>query len=100
MKRLLLIVCAVLMLGGASHAASGNYPPDNTNVQLTSTNLPIVWINVGGKIIDRHERITASMKILHNGEGQLNYADTVAHPGQHIDYEGYIAIRYRGQIEE
>ena len=96
MKRFLLFVCAVLILGGASHAASGNYPPDNTNVQLTSTNLPIVWINVGGKIIDRHQRITASMKILHNGDGQLNYADTIAHPGQHIDYEGYIGLRYRG----
>ena len=36
------------------------------------------------------------MKILYNGDGELNYADTVAHPGQHIDYEGYVALRYRG----
>ena len=96
MKRLLLLTCAVLMLAGTAFAASGNYPPDNVNVQLTSTNLPIVWINVGGKTIQRHDRITAHMKILHNGEGQLNYADTVAYPGQHIDYEGYIGLRYRG----
>lgn len=73
-----------------------NYPPDNENVQLTKTNLPIVWITVNGNIIDRYERITAHMKIIDNGDGQLNYADTVAHPGQHIDYEGYIALRYRG----
>ena len=96
MKRLLLLTCAVLILAGTAFAASGNYPPDNRNVRLTSTNLPIVWINVGGKTIDRYERITARMKILHNGEGLLNYADTVAHPGQRIDYEGYVALRYRG----
>lgn len=73
-----------------------NYPPDNEHVQLTQTNLPIVWITVNGRTIDRYDRITAHMKIIDNGEGQLNYADTVAHPGQHIDYEGYIALRYRG----
>ena len=73
-----------------------NYPPDNTDVILSSTNLPIVWIDVKGKTIDREERITARMKIIHNGDGNLNYADTVAHPGQHVDYEGFIAIRYRG----
>ena len=74
----------------------GNYPPDNVNVQLTSTNLPIVWIDVDGQIIDRDERITARMKIIHNGDGQLNWADTLAHTGQTIDYEGYVALRYRG----
>ena len=73
-----------------------NYKPDNKNVSLTSTNLPIMWIEVDGAIIDRDERITARMKIIHNGEGNLNYADTVAHPGQTIDYEGYVALRYRG----
>ncbi len=73
-----------------------NYPPDNEEVTLTSTNLPIVWLDVDGQYIDRYERITAQMKIIHNGEGQLNYADTIAHPGQNIDYEGYVAIRYRG----
>ncbi len=72
------------------------YPPNNQDVRLTSTNLPIVWIDVDGTYIDRDYRITARMKILHNGEGQLNYADTVAYPGQHIDYEGYVALRYRG----
>ena len=73
-----------------------NYPPDNEDVELTSTNLPIVWIDVDGQYIDRYERITARMKIIHNGNGQLNWADTVAHPGQTIDYEGYVALRYRG----
>ena len=98
MKRLLFLLLSVLSLTGVTHAEAPwwLYPPDNQNVHLTSTNLPIVWIDVDGTYIDRDERITARMKILHNGNGQLNYADTVVHKGQHIDYEGYVALRYRG----
>ena len=98
MKRLFLFVMVVLTLTGTARANSwwDNYAPDNRNVRLTFTNLPIVWIDVDGQYIDRDERITAQMKIIHNGDGQLNYADTVAHPGQRIDYEGYVALRYRG----
>ncbi len=97
MRRLLLLAVAVLTLTGTARAWGWwNYPPDNENVQLTSTNLPIVWLDVDGEYIDRYERITARMKIIHNGEGQLNWADTVGHPGQTIDYEGYVALRYRG----
>lgn len=73
-----------------------NFPPDNTNVSIDSTNLPIVWIDVQGDSIMRDERVEARIKIIHNGEGHLNYGDTVAHPGQRIDYEGYIALRHRG----
>jgi len=97
MKRLLLFVLAVLSLTGTARAWSWwNYPPDNKYVELDSTNLPIVWLDVDGQYIDREERITARMKVIHNGDGQLNYADTIAHPGQIIDYEGYVALRYRG----
>ena len=95
MKRLFFITMLVLMLAGCKHEAV-NFPPDDTGVVLTSTNLPIVWVEVRGKTIDRYERIDARMKIIDNGQGQLNYADTVAHPGQRIDYQGYIALRYRG----
>ena len=97
-RRLFLLAMAVLTLAGTARANSwwDNYCPDNMNVQLTSTNLPIVWIEVDGNYIDRNERITARMKIIHNGDGNINYADTVAHPGQNIDYEGYVALRYRG----
>ncbi len=97
MKRLLLLAMAMLALATTARAWGWwNYPPDNEDVNLTSTNLPIVWIDVDGQYIDRYERITAQMKIIYNGDGQLNYADTIAHPGQTIDYEGYVAIRYRG----
>jgi hypothetical protein len=99
MKRILLLVLAVLTLTGTARAWdwwNWNYPPDNEDVQLNSTNLPIVWIDVDGEYIDRDEPISARMRIIHNGNGQLNYADTVAHPGQIVDYEGYVALRYRG----
>ena len=88
----------LLLLGGFAAQAQdpANYPPDDTTVVIESTNLPIVWIDVNGATIEREDRIGARMKIIHNGDGRLNYADTVAHPGQHIDYEGYIALRYRG----
>ena len=95
-KRVLLLMMAMAAMAAMSQAAGVNYPPDNKKVKLTSTNLPIVWITVDGTPIDRHEHITARMKIIHNGDGQLNYADTVAYPDQHIDYEGYVALRYRG----
>ena len=73
-----------------------NYLPDDTTVVVTSSNLPIVWIDVDGAMIKRNERIPARMKIIYNGKGRLNYADTLAHPNQTIDYEGDIALRYRG----
>ena len=97
MKRYLILIVMLLALGRMAVAQSpDNFPPDDKTVVIESTNLPIVWIEVNGAMIDRDERITARMKIIHNGRGRLNYGDTVAHPGQHIDYEGYVALRYRG----
>ena len=92
---MLALVLAGLLLPSCGKQAK-NFPPDNAGVRLDSTNLPIVWIEVGGDSIMRSERIQAHMKIIHNGEGRLNYADTVAHPGQHIDYDGLISLRHRG----
>lgn len=93
----LLALIVLLSLGNAAQAQDpDNYPPDNMTVVIDSTNLPIVWITVNRVTIERDELISGYMKIIHNGEGQLNYGDTVAHPGQHIDYEGYIGLRYRG----
>ena len=89
------LLALVLALGGCTKRAR-NFPPLDTTVVLDSTNLPIVWIEVNGDSIMRDKRINARMKIIDNGVGQLNYADTVAHPGQHIDYKGYIALRHRG----
>lgn len=96
MKQLLITLCALLLAGVAVAQQPDNYPPDNKNVQISSTNLPIVWIDVDGAMIQRDTRITGRMKIIHNGDRRRNYGDTITHRGQHIDYEGYIAIRYRG----
>ena len=68
----------------------------DTNVEIEKTNLPIVFINVDGKMILRDDYILAQMKIIHNGDGEYNYGDTIKHPNQHIDYEGYVALKYRG----
>ena len=99
MKRIRLILCLILLsLAGVLHAQRpDNYPPDRTDVKIDRTNLPIVWIEVDHAMISRTDYITARMKIIDNGSGQLNYADTVAHPRQKIDYDGYIALRYRGK---
>ena len=66
------------------------------NVKIDATNLPIVFLNTGRKTIMRDSYILAKMKIIHNGEGVSNHADTIAYPGQKIDYEGWIALKYRG----
>ncbi len=95
-NRLLILITLFALSLSVWGQRADNYPPDDMTVNITSTNLPIVWIDVDGAQIDTEERITAHMKIIHNGDGNLNYGDTVAHPGQHIDYEGYIALRYRG----
>lgn len=71
--------------------------PYYTNIQLDSTNLPIVFINTHNKIIPQNkEFITASMTIVDNGANRLNYKDTITHPHQLFDYNGLIAIKYRG----
>ena len=93
---MLAVCCAWIAATGAWAQLYDNYKPDNKKVVLDETNLPIVFIEVDGQMIDRYERITARMKIIHNGAEQLNYADTLAHPDQHVDYEGYVALRYRG----
>lgn len=98
MRTAIITLSALLLLWPTMRAEAVvvNYPPDDQTVVIDSTNLPIVWIEVNGKEISRDERIAARMKIIHNGNGRYNYADTVAHPGQTIDYEGDIALRYRG----
>ena len=96
MRHFLFVLVLLLSVNVAYGQRADNYPPDNKTIKIDSTNLPIVWIDVNGAMILKDERITAHMKIIHNGDGKMNYGDTVAHPNQRIDYEGYIAIRYRG----
>lgn len=73
-----------------------NFKPDNQDVKFTDTNLPIVFIDTQHQVIEREKRITARMTIIDNGEGQLNYMDTLQYPNQKVDYKGYIDLKYRG----
>lgn len=53
-------------------------------------------MNVSGNTVQRYSRITARCKIIDNGNGNPNYGDTIAHPNQTVDYEGYVGLKYRG----
>jgi len=88
----------MLMTLTAQAQQSDNYRSllRNRNVKIDRTNLPIVFINVGGQMIMRDQYVLGRMKIIHNGDGQTNYGDTLAHQGQVVDYEGFIALKYRG----
>lgn len=94
--RILLSALVMLAVEACVKPVVHNFPPEDTSVRLDSTNLPIVWIDVDGDSIMRDTRIGGHMTIIWNGEGKMNYADTIAHPGQRIDYDGYIAVRHRG----
>lgn len=92
------VLTAVILCSGLSAWAQrwDNYKPDDETVKLTETNLPIVFLNVKDQQIDRDGRITARMKIIDNGFGGVNYGDTLRHPNQLINYEGFVALKYRG----
>lgn len=99
MKKSFLSVFMLLLFACDCNAQwwwDSDYPPYDSDVKLAETNLPIVFIDVDGETISSYKRITARMKIIHNGNGEINYADTLTHKGQRVDYEGYVALRYRG----
>ena len=77
-----------------------NFIPSIDTTKIDHTNLPIVFIDTSCgdstiHVIHKDYRIAARMKIISNADG-INYGDTIAHPDQTVDYEGWIAIRYRG----
>jgi len=92
MKRKYLFVLFPML---ACLAMAQNFPPVVKDIRIGETNLPIVFINTLGHEIDREKRVSAYMKIVDNPDG-VNYDDTIAHPAQTINYEGYIGIKYRG----
>ena len=77
-----------------SNLAMKNYPPMDTTVQLTSSNLPLVWITTTDTI-SRHTRSLGYMKVINNDDG-VNYGDTVAYPDQKVEFDGPISIKWRG----
>ena len=98
--RIAAMLFAFLYSTGINAQYYENYPPDNTKVKINRTNLPIVFIDTKcgddyPQTIERYYRIAARMKIISNADG-INYGDTIAHPNQQVDYEGWIGIKYRG----
>ena len=58
---------------------------------FTESDLPIIMIQTGGKVITDEPKITADMKIMYNGPGKIN---KVTDPPLH--YNGKIGIELRG----
>ena len=85
--RLPLICLFLMMLFGAG------FPQDE--VQLTSSNLPIVVIDTQGQIIRNSSKITARMSIINNGPGVRNQVADAFN-----EYDGYIGIEYRGDSSQ
>ncbi|MEP0859902.1 MAG: CotH kinase family protein [Ignavibacterium sp.] len=72
-----------------------NNQTENTEIDFTSSNLPIVVINTNGQIIPDDYKITADMGIIYNGEGVRNY---ITDPFNH--YNGKIGIELRGSSSQ
>ena len=96
MRKLLFSILAILCAVSANAQRYDNYLPDVTDVSLSETNLPIIFITVNKSVIQRRTTIQGQMKIVDNGSGNLNYGDLTTHSSQTLDYNGTIAIKYRG----
>ena len=66
-----------------------------SQVNFSSSNLPIVLLETNGQTIPDEPKLTAQMKIIFNGAGQRNnLLDT------QYDYNGYIGIELRGNSSQ
>ena len=63
----------------------------NGQVELTSSNLPIVLIDTDGQEIPEDAKITADMKVIYHGPGVINHVDDNV-----FNYDGKIGIEKRG----
>ena len=100
------ILLTLLLIALSSHVRGDNYdelnyPPPVDTISIGQTNLPILFIDTScgdstTNAIHKDYRISARMKIINNANG-INYGDTLTHPAQSADYDGWIAIRYRGE---
>lgn len=94
----------LFLLFAVAESRADTYRDDNfrpsIDMPLEQTNLPIVFIDTrcGDTVthaIHEDYRIAVRMKIINNPDS-INYGDTIVHPNQKVDYEGWVAIRYRG----
>ena len=71
-----------------------NYPPFDTSVELSSSNLPLVIISTD-EVLSRYDRKFGKMTVINNPDGN-NSPDLDANPDQHLDFEGPVSIKWRG----
>jgi len=77
---------------GIDDASTAYQPvPNWFTTPFIASKLPIIKINTQGQIIPEEVKITADMKIIDNGTGNLNYIDDVPN-----GYDGKIGIEIRG----
>ncbi|MBT6488431.1 MAG: CotH kinase family protein [Deltaproteobacteria bacterium] len=69
--------------------------PDWFDEPMTSSDLPLIFIDTAGQSVRDDPRITAHMRIVNNGPGQRNALDDPA-----TDYDGRISIEWRGSTSQ
>lgn len=79
------------MMGGMMGGNVQYDPSQGRKVEFTSSNLPIVIIETGGKAINSESKLTATMKIIDNGSGRRNKVTEKPN-----GYDGKIGIKLRG----
>lgn len=67
----------------------------HAQVNLTSSNLPIIVINTNGQDIPQEPKITAEMQVFYKGPGMRN---SITDPPAH--YDGYVGIEKRGSTSD
>ena len=73
----------------------GNNPATYPNLNFSSSNLPLVFINTNGQTIQDNVRITADMGIIYNAFGTRNFLTDPFN-----EYNGKITIEYRGSSSQ
>lgn len=68
-------------------------------LEFTSSNLPIVIIETGGREIPNEPKIVAGMKIISRSSGERNYLTDAENP-EFLDYNGAIRIEVRGSSSQ
>nr|WP_295928369.1 CotH kinase family protein [uncultured Dyadobacter sp.] len=76
----------------------GTLDPNHCLSQSLTTNLPIVVI-VSDQEIPDEPKVGASMKVIFNGDGQMNSYSDISNPAS-LNYDGRIAIEIRGSSSQ
>lgn len=68
-----------------------NAMPNWLPIPFVASNLPLIKINTNGQPLNDSAKISAQMKVIDNGAGNLNYIDDLPN-----NYNGFIGIEIRG----